>query len=393
MKQETLFEDSADEDRVSVVPLAVDGSAPSLSKAQKQFNKWIAKIDTQRREIALWRAFIPLHLQRCAAEMDPLAAQVRERRIAMVRLLDGFIDGRGLTRMQKAKAGDILLGQLRLLLDEAVDPELSTLYDKYNDVSHADEQEFAKEMLREFASEEFGVDIGDDHLGASTPQELAERIAETLDAQQAETALPPKGSAKKSAKAIEREKLREQAEKAAKQSVRDIYRKLVSELHPDREPDLNERARKTALMQKVNQAYEAGDLLALLELQLTIEQIDQAGLASMAQERLAHFNLVLREQSERLRDELSDLTSPFTMVMGGLWAQPLTPDMVTRAFDNDLRQLRAIQHELELDLSKFQDIRELKATLKHYRMAPPEDDFIDDLAMMMVADSVPRRKR
>jgi hypothetical protein len=63
-----------------------------------------------------------------------------------------------------------------------------------------------------------------------------------------------------------------------KQSVRDIFRKLTSQLHPDREPDAAERARKTALMQRVNVAYAANDLLALLELQLEVEQIDQAEL-------------------------------------------------------------------------------------------------------------------
>jgi curved DNA-binding protein CbpA len=42
--------------------------------------------------------------------------------------------------------------------------------------------------------------------------------------------------------------------------VREVFRKLASELHPDRETDPAEHARKTELMQRVNQAYKAGDL-------------------------------------------------------------------------------------------------------------------------------------
>jgi hypothetical protein len=47
---------------------------------------------------------------------------------------------------------------------------------------------------------------------------------------------------------------------------------LVAALHPDREPDEQERKRKTELMQRVNTSYGKKYLLLLLELQLEIEQ-------------------------------------------------------------------------------------------------------------------------
>ena len=60
---------------------------------------------------------------------------------------------------------------------------------------------------------------------------------------------------KKTAKQRARdEKLKIEADETSL-SIREVYRKLVSALHPDREPDPQERARKTALMQRVNQAY------------------------------------------------------------------------------------------------------------------------------------------
>ena len=49
------------------------------------------------------------------------------------------------------------------------------------------------------------------------------------------------------------------------QSIREVYRKLAGALHPDRESDPQERERKTALMQRVNQAYAKNNLLQLLD--------------------------------------------------------------------------------------------------------------------------------
>ena len=41
----------------------------------------------------------------------------------------------------------------------------------------------------------------------------------------------------------------------AKSAIRTVFRQLASALHPDREPDEQERLRKTGLMSEVNAAY------------------------------------------------------------------------------------------------------------------------------------------
>ena len=81
-------------------------------------------------------------------------------------------------------------------------------------------------------------------------------------------------------------KAQEQAQDA-KAALRSIYRQLASALHPDREPDPVERERKSALMSQANAAYERGDLTALLQLQLQAEQVDEAHIAQMADDKLA----------------------------------------------------------------------------------------------------------
>ena len=64
-------------------------------------------------------------------------------------------------------------------------------------------------------------------------------------------------------------------------------------------------------MQRVNQAYDANDLLTLLGLQLEIEQIDAAHLSSISAERLAHYNQILSEQLTQLEAELASVIEPY----------------------------------------------------------------------------------
>ena len=155
--------------------------------------------------------------------------------------------------------------------------------------------------------------------------------------------------------------------------------------------DAQERIRKTDLMQQVNQAYEARDLLALLELQLKIEQIDPTALANLARERLAHYNWVLKEQLARLHEQLSETLAPFEMTLFGRLRGKLTPEAVSRALAEDLRELKTTLREIEADLVSFQDPNRLKASLKHYHAGPSEDE-LEFFEAQLFADLGARRR-
>ena len=378
MKQRSLLDDDQNEHAGLVTSLGVIGSGPTLNKEQKHFNKLIASIDATRRELAQWQAFIPAYQQRFAAEIVPLSARLREKRIAMIMLLDRAMDGKSLNKRQKVKVADILIRDLSDLLAENQEAELVPLYDKYSPVSFEEAQRDEIDFMRAVAADTFGIEL-DDSVQVSTPEELASLLDEKMHDAEAghERRRGRKGNQR--AKSNAQEALRTQAAQGASKTVREVYRKLASELHPDREPDLEQRARKTVLMQQVNQAYNAGDLLALLELQLSIEQIDLAALANMAQERLAHYNRVLREQSQRLQEELSELKAPFIMVSGGSVPRQFTPDVVLRALDADIREIKLSLRGLDADLVSFRNIDALKASLKHYQVY---DSGVDDLDVL-----------
>ena len=138
--------------------------------------------------------------------------------------------------------------------------------------------------------------IGHITAGVADAEELVRRTHER--AAQQRNAEPPRKRNKREQASDARRKVEADA---LTQSLREIYRKLASSLHPDRERDVAVRAEKTALMQRINIAYQNKDLLALLTLQMEVEQINSASLGDVPEARLAQYNQILREQLDTLK--------------------------------------------------------------------------------------------
>ena len=226
-------------------------------------------------------------------------------------------------------------------------------------------------------------------------ERAAEQARRAEEYRQARGAKRPKGAKAQAAQAQ-----REQAAKEVSQSLREVFRKLASALHPDREPDAKERERKNELMQRVNAAYEANDLLTLLNLQLEIEQIDAAHLATLTPQRLAHYYQILREQLDELEAELRRFQQPFRMLMES-WGARLTTEEVDRRLSADIGQLRAAILELETDLVAFRDPERLRKSLDEQELEEEFDPFEDLEEITALIDSLqppprkggPRRRR
>jgi len=364
MQQRSFFDETSSEAGRGVIGIV--GSTPQLTPAQRKFNHLIERINVQRRELEGWRIFRVRYTQQLADHYHPALARLREKQVAMVRLLDRILDGKSLKARERAKTRDILLELLSQLLAESSDPELVRHHDKYAERSFDDQQQEHLDLMRTVASEAFGIDV-EAYTGSESPEELADWLEEQMQAPPPEPQRAPRRK-KKSAKKLAREAQREQAAEGGTRAVREVFRKLVSELHPDRESDPAEHARKTELMQRVNQAYKAGDLLALLELQFSIEQINPKSLAGLAEERLRHYIHVLEEQSRRLRDELAEFVAPFAMQMGMSPAVKLSPAIVQRALEADTHRLHELVRTLAADLVRFQDVSIFKRSLRDYRI-------------------------
>ena len=119
------------------------------------------------------------------------------------------------------------------------------------------------------------------------------------------------------------------------------------------------------------------DLLTLLGLQLEIEQIDAAHMASVPPQRLAHYNQILREQLAELEAELERCVEPFRGSVGPM--SKLTPDNVDREMGVEIARIELQTREVVHDLTAFRNPNYLRQALKLY---PLEADFVDreDLA-------------
>ena len=157
---------------------------------------------------------------------------------------------------------------------------------------------------------------------------------------------------KKMAKKIAREAAFKAEADRTRLSIREVYRKLVSALHPDREPDALERARKTALMQRVNQAYDKNDLLLLLELQIELQHIDAHAMASLPKERLKHFNKLLKAQLCALEQEILRMEMPLRRQFRMPPSPRLTPAQVMPRLSQEIaelkRDIRALEQEIRV---------------------------------------------
>jgi hypothetical protein len=362
-QQNPRFPESPAESRD--IAFGIRGSAPTLSRTQKQFNKLVEEIALLRLRLAAWHEFASTYHRLFEEKLQPLQQALREGQVALAGILDDALLGKHLTRRERVAALDFLASLLEELIDDEAPDEALIALAARHDIDLASDEEFeVLERMRVFGEEIFGVDVGPHH-GATTPEELARRLADEVAAAEAAHAAKRKARPK-SAKVKQREAQAEQLAEDASKAIREIFRKLASELHPDRIADEDERARKSELMQQANIAYAAGDLLSLLQLQWKIEQIDPARLANLAEEKLAHFNHVLKDQAKCLRERIEVHAAPFFAHFDYVPPRDLQPVHVERAMSAHTADLRKMVSALQRDVQRYANLAELKADLRSY---------------------------
>lgn len=345
-------------------------SRPQLSKEQKKFNTLMEKLETKRTLLQQWLEVWTTSEQIWNAELLPLFIQQEENDLDRLRLLDQAHDQFRLSKKDRATLQEIIFELITGLMAQGREEELKQLYFKYTGNDYDDDEREAAEMLRASLEEKLGIDLGDD-VDLNSPEDVIHLFGEHFKAQD-EAAQVNQEPRKPSASDIRREQ--EQAESS--QSVREIYRKLASALHPDREQDATERDRKTALMQRVNDAYARNDLLALLQMQMEIEQIDQEHIDNISEKRLKHFNLILRDQLTELEDEIHDRKM---MIRERFLMEPDTdirPKTVIAKCTKRVDVVRDHVGHLRDELTLLTEPKSLKAWLKLQRdLAADYDDF------------------
>ena len=229
------------------------------------------------------------------------------------------------------------------------------------------------ESLKHFLCEEYDLDLDffdfqhdpldlDDFI-KKFEQKMQEQ--EELDflsqLSSAQKAFAEQQIAREKAKAAKKQQQREEAKKLANQSIKAIYLKITAWIHPDREQDEQKKQEKTVLMQQANQAYEANDLLTLLNLQI---QLGQQHNLSFANQQLKAYNLLLEEQLETLQMQVDDIIYSFN------WSQFLYSNRkikvqdLYRKYEQDYRHVQQKLARAQEILEKYQDLKQLKQLMR-----------------------------
>lgn len=375
--------------------------AVQLTKAQRDFNQLVGRVGALRKTLEQWRDASDRAQRRQAAELVPLHGKLTVRQADTVRWIDQFLcqPPEALPREQRLPKGLrrklvwMLLTLARAGLAQRPDAELEAAHDRHADRTFADDQREQADL----AAAVLGSATGEEHLfegPAESVEELLARATERMRAARDEApdepALRREPSFGQRPGRAEKARLRDQqALKDASQSVRDIYRRLASSLHPDREADPVERERKTALMARVNEAYGRNDLLELMSVQLAIEQIDEAHLRGVSDERLRHYIRVLKEQERGLKDEAQELAWPWQMMAAEMPAAGfrVTPQTLDRLIDLQVKDLKGVLRDLETDLDRLRDHRSRRAFLEALEIYDPDEE-LDPFEEMLFEQAV-----
>ena len=327
-----------------------------LSAQQKKFNRSIERITKLREELSQWVLAANSYREQRSRDIVPLEQELFGLQMQVLELLDKASDDKKIKKAERQKLAEVITDWAGFMLPcpyaRPVESVLKEIYNRYSgsdyDEDLAADMRVAQEMTQDMMRDMFGVDMDAKDIDFDNPDEVMQKLhAQVLEqmqaAQEAQEAQQQQAAPKRPRKPTARERKLQEETAQATQSIREIYRKLASLLHPDRETDPAERERKTALMQRVNQAYQDNKLLDLLQLQLEVEQIDAEHIASLSEERLKHYNRVLAEQVKELDNEVLMAQNRCIMEHG-------LDEFGTNKPSQVLSQLRASKQQLSQDI-------------------------------------------
>ncbi|MDB5847705.1 MAG: hypothetical protein JWP29_1457 [Rhodoferax sp.] len=368
----------------SQISISAQQGQSTLSAPQKKFNTLVQKIAAQRQQLASWQEASVLFQQRYARELEPLQAQMDDASAELAHFLDRAYPQKGLSKTDRKHLANIICDLAQTLMEGERLDAMKALYNRYGETDFDADEKAMNEAMRAMIGESLGIELPDE-LDMNSPEAMMRMLNEKVEAEQAERERQQDHIADEKAKhrsqhrkKSAREVKQEAAEKDASQSLREVFRKLASALHPDRETDPEEKLRKTALMQRVNQAYANKNLLDMLQLQIEAEQIDPERINNLSAERLRHYNQVLSDQSRELQQELRDTEAHFKMRFGMSPYERITPANMMGLLREQVQLLAQDIHQMKSQLQHLEDLKTLKLWIKsQVRRSEEFDDGFD----------------
>ncbi len=320
-------------------------SAPRApaSPARKRFDKLVSELERQRATLRAWAEALPRWQQRHQSQLAPLLAQRLELEVALVELLDRSDATIKLAKGDRAILSELVC-QLAGPLIEAGREDLRPLYERHSRCGFDADAAETDAMFKQVLGAAFGL----------SPEEVEALESPGAAFEQAQARLHQQQEHARNRKA------RRHQREAAKQQVdeppplRELYRRLAASLHPDRASDAADGERRTVLMQRLNAAYKAADLIGLIELQAEIGLLDAAAVDAFTDARLQQYNRELSRQCREIAEELAQVEHGFCADYG------LDPEARPKPLQLD-KLLARCKREVEGEIAVMRgDLRDLQ---------------------------------
>ncbi|MDO9148493.1 MAG: hypothetical protein Q7U52_12705 [Hydrogenophaga sp.] len=341
------------------------------SSAARAFNLQLARIDKLKAQLDALDTLGQSHRVELHRWVAPLQQRLRQRTREMALWLAECLQGKTLSRLQHDTATEALCRLAQTLADEG-DTTMAALHDQHSRHTLAQKKQAAADALRAKLEAVLGEPLADTDPDAPMEELLRAGMARWREAQDAAQARRrDKKNARKARQKPGAEQEQAQAQQAdADTQLRTLFRQLASALHPDREPDAQERLRKTALMSEANAAYGRKDLVTLMQIQLRAELADPAAVSRLADDKLAALTLLLKQQVAELERERAArqerLAAEFDLPPGAV----TNPNTLKHSLLAQVEALERDVAQLERDLEQVQEPAGLKRWLNAQRSQP-----------------------
>ncbi|MEA5124858.1 J domain-containing protein [Xanthomonas floridensis] len=353
--------------QLSLTPGQADGR--EMSPARKRFDRLLRDLQRHRTQLHAWRDAVEQWRTRYLAEVVPLLNQRRALEIEQIHLLDNIAATVKLSKTDHAYVSDEICDLAGPLI-EAGHVELKPLYERHSEIGYDEEVNASDAMMKHVIGQLYGLDP-EEVDSVDSPDELFERVSARLDQAQADAEHAREQSKQRGGQQRRRRSDKKAASRQTEPPpLRELYRKLASSLHPDRASDAGDHATRTALMQRLNAAYKANDLLGLLELQAEIGLLDAQGIDAITPVRLQEYNRELDRQCKELKHQLTLHAMDFCDEYGlDLPTQP-KPERLDRLLIHYKRDVSDDVDELQREMREMRalsDAQSIKRWLKLQR--------------------------
>ncbi len=339
--------------------------ASRITAEQLRFYKLLALSETLTRQMESVSSLADAHRSAYWGTVRPLEDEREKLMRDMALWLDLRLQSKGLSSKQRWMAREMICNLTADLAMEG-DEAMRILHDKHSLKTLADEENAALAGMQQFMKKILGYALRSIPMPAPANNDPIQWEQQSLfepEPEQRPTCNYIHSTTQQKSEKSAAQTLAEQLAHDAEETLRTIYRQLVSSLHPDREPDLKERERKTALMKEVNTAYERRDLHVLLRLQMRVNLSSNHKMAALAREKVTSLINMLKDRTKSLEQQVYEIQRQMRFEFGLSDYQHISAAVLKRHLMTQKQNLESDIHMISRDLQRVQNDSELKRWL------------------------------